>query len=76
MPDVKVFHGGTMLRSEPGEREPRVITDGGRVLSVTALGDDLAAARSRAYEAVKAIRFTGARFRTDIAKKGISAKKS
>lgn len=74
MPDVKVFHGGTMLRPEPGEREPRVITDGGRVLSVTALGDDLAAARARAYEAVKAIRFTGARYRTDIAGKGTRAK--
>jgi phosphoribosylamine--glycine ligase len=63
-----------MLRPEPGEREPRVITDGGRVLSVTALGDDLAAARARAYEAVKAIRFTGARYRTDIAGKGTRAK--
>ena len=54
MPDVKVFHAGTTLRTEPGSgREPRVVTDGGRVLNVTALGATLAEARDRAYEAVR-----------------------
>jgi phosphoribosylamine--glycine ligase len=72
MPDVKVFHGGTTLRLEPGEPEPRVITDGGRVLGVTALGNDITAAQSRAYQAVRAIRFAGAWHRRDIAARAIN----
>jgi phosphoribosylamine--glycine ligase len=44
-----------------------VVTAGGRVLGVTALGDDVADARRRAYEAVGQISFTGAQYRTDIA---------
>jgi len=66
LPDVKVFHAGTKL-DELG----RVATDGGRVLGVTALGDDLAAAKARAYEAVKLIGFTGMHYRTDIADKAL-----
>jgi phosphoribosylamine---glycine ligase len=65
MPDVKVFHAGTKLDSG------RVITDGGRVLGVTALGDTLAHAKKRAYEAVAKINFKGAHFRTDIADKAL-----
>src|SRR5205807_6728509 len=49
MPDVKVFHAGT--KTEKG----LVVTDGGRVLGVTALGDTLAEAKRRAYEAVSHI---------------------
>ncbi|MCE9530052.1 MAG: phosphoribosylamine--glycine ligase [Planctomycetes bacterium] len=60
VPDVKVFHAGTKL--EGG----RVVTDGGRVLGVTALGDTLAAAKKSAYEAVSKIKFPGMHFRTDI----------
>ncbi len=46
MADVKVFHAGTTLRVEPGPgRDARVVTDGGRVLNVTALGDTLEDAR-------------------------------
>ncbi|HWE38944.1 MAG TPA: phosphoribosylamine--glycine ligase [Isosphaeraceae bacterium] len=68
MPDVKVFHAGTSLRTDPQlGRDGRIVTDGGRVLDVTALGPDLAEARSRAYEAVRAIRFAGAWYRRDIA---------
>jgi len=68
LPDVKVFHAGTKLRPDPeAGREPRVVSDGGRVLNVTALGDDLAKARARAYEAVQAIRFPGGAYRRDIA---------
>ncbi|QEL18129.1 phosphoribosylamine--glycine ligase [Limnoglobus roseus] len=66
--DVKVFHAGTTLKNE------RVVTDGGRVLAVTALGDDLAAAKARAYEAVKLITFPGAHYRTDIADKALRKK--
>ena len=58
-----VLHAGTRLD------DGRVLTDGGRVLSVTATGADLAQARRKAYEAVAMIRFPGAHFRTDIAEK-------
>jgi phosphoribosylamine--glycine ligase len=68
LPDVKVFHAGTK------EDRDRVVTDGGRVLGVTALGDDLAAAKARAYEAVKLIDFAGMHYRTDIADKALKAK--
>lgn len=66
---VKVFHAGTKL-----DDKGRVVTDGGRVLGVTALGTDLAAAKARAYEAVKLIEFTGMHYRTDIADKALKAK--
>jgi phosphoribosylamine--glycine ligase len=66
LPDVKVFHAGTRL--EPGGM---IVTDGGRVLGVTALGDTLADAKARAYEAVTKISFPGVFFRKDIADKAI-----
>ena len=56
-----VFHAGTALR------DGRVATNGGRILTVTALGSDLAEARERAYAAVEKISFAGMRYRTDIA---------
>jgi phosphoribosylamine--glycine ligase len=58
-----VFHAGT--RDEGGQ----VVTAGGRVLGVTAVGDDTEAARRRAYEAVDHIRFDGAHYRTDIGRR-------
>jgi phosphoribosylamine--glycine ligase len=58
---VHVFHSGT------AERQGRVVTAGGRVLSVSALGDDLAEARTRAYEACSRISFEGMHYRRDIA---------
>ena len=69
LPDVKVFHAGTKLNGE------RTITDGGRVLGVTALGNTLADAKAKAYEAVKLIEFHGAHYRTDIADKALRQKK-
>ena len=66
--DVKVFHAGTK------DTNGRVQTDGGRVLAVTALGDTLALAKARAYQAVKLISFTGAHYRTDIADKALKPK--
>jgi phosphoribosylamine--glycine ligase len=69
LPDVKVFHAGTRL-----DERNRVVTDGGRVLGVTALGESLAAAKARAYEAVKLISFAGMHYRTDIADKALRAK--
>ncbi|HEY2591184.1 MAG TPA: phosphoribosylamine--glycine ligase [Steroidobacteraceae bacterium] len=66
LPHTKVFHAGTALR----DRE--VVTSGGRVLGVTALGEDLAAARARAYAAVERIHFDGARYRRDIGQQALS----
>jgi phosphoribosylamine--glycine ligase len=60
IPDVKVFHSGTAKRGN------QLVTDGGRVLSVTALGHDLAEARRRAYMAMEKIQFDGMHFRRDI----------
>ena len=65
MSDVVVFHAGTK------QVEGKLVTGGGRVLGVTALGSDLAAAQGRAYEAVSKIDFEGATFRRDIAAKGL-----
>jgi phosphoribosylamine---glycine ligase len=62
LPNVTVFHAGT------ARRDGKVVTAGGRVLSVSALGDDLADARRRAYEAASLISFEGIHYRTDIAK--------
>jgi phosphoribosylamine--glycine ligase len=63
LPDVKIFHAGT--RRENG----LVVTDGGRVLGITALGETLDEARQRAYEAVSRIHFPGLFFRKDIGSK-------
>jgi phosphoribosylamine--glycine ligase len=64
--DVKVFHAGT-THNEAGE----VVTNGGRVLGVTALGSSVSNAKLRAYEAVKCIRWDGAWCRKDISDKAI-----
>lgn len=74
MKDVKVFHAGTSLRSDPTlGRDGRVVTDGGRVLGVTAIGDTLAQAQTLAYEAARAIRFNGGWYRRDIADRALKA---
>ncbi len=61
--DVKVFHAGTATLN--GE----VVTDGGRVLGVTALGNSISAAKLQAYKGVKCIRWEGAWCRKDISDK-------
>ena len=58
--DCRVFHAGTRLEGQS------VLTNGGRVLCVTALGDSVKMARGRAYDAVERIRFDGMQFRKDI----------
>jgi phosphoribosylamine---glycine ligase len=63
IPDVKVFHAGTTRLGD------QVVTDGGRVLGVTALGTTSADAKLRAYQAVKCIRWEGAWCRKDISDK-------
>jgi phosphoribosylamine--glycine ligase len=66
IPDVKVFHAGTRLQQD------QVLTDGGRVLAVTALGSSISAAKLQAYTAVKCIRWPGAWCRKDISDKALS----
>ena len=65
LPDVKVFHAGTALKDD------QIVTNGGRVLGVTALGKDLKTAQAAAYAAVGKIHFDGAHFRRDIAAKAL-----
>jgi phosphoribosylamine--glycine ligase len=60
MADVKVFHSGTRFDGS------RVVTDGGRVLSVTAIGRTILEVRQRAYDAMGKIHFEGMHFRRDI----------
>jgi len=63
LPHTKVFHAGTALKGS------QIVTNGGRVLGVTALGKDLQAAQAAAYAAVEKIQFEGAHYRRDIGAK-------
>jgi phosphoribosylamine--glycine ligase len=63
---VHVFHAGTAFRDD------QVVTSGGRVLGVTAIGSDIAAARDRAYEAAGRIYFDGMHYRKDIAGRALN----
>jgi phosphoribosylamine--glycine ligase len=64
-----VFHAATELR------DGQVVTTGGRVLCVTALGDTVKAAQRRAYEIADAIHFDGCQMRRDIGYRAIGRKK-
>lgn len=66
LPDVKVFHAGTATS------DGQVVTNGGRVLGVTALGETISAAKRQAYAAVKCIRWPGAWCRKDISDKSLT----
>jgi phosphoribosylamine--glycine ligase len=68
--DFHVFHAGT------AQSNGRVVTSGGRVLCVTALGDTVRVAQRRAYEIADQIRFEGSQMRRDIGYRAIGAKKS
>ncbi len=65
VPDVKVFHSGTATA------DGKVVTNGGRVLAVTALGNTIPAAKLSAYTAIKQIRWEGAWCRKDISDKAL-----
>jgi phosphoribosylamine--glycine ligase len=65
LPHTKIFHAGTARAGE------KIVTSGGRVLGVTALGKNLKQAQSAAYAAVGRIQFEGAYFRHDIAAKAL-----
>lgn len=64
--DVIVFHAGTK------KTDKKVVTSGGRVLGVTALGDSIPQAIDNTYRAVKLISFDGMHYRTDIGRKALS----
>ncbi len=66
-PGVTVFHAGTALR------DGRLVTAGGRVLNIAAVGADIREARDRAYAAVERIHFANAHYRRDIATRALSA---
>ena len=80
-PDVTVYHAGTAFAAQPeaaGGATPAgrpVVTAGGRVLAVSALGQDFAAARRRAYDALAHIRFDGMQSRPDIAERAVKAER-
>ncbi len=63
--DLRVFHAGT------AEHDGQLVTSGGRVLCVTALGEKVKFAQQRAYEALRGIHLDGALYRTDIGHRGI-----
>ena len=64
---VTIFHAGTKVATEVSSNTERVLTDGGRVLTVTAMGDTLDEARRKAYANASRISFTGSFYRRDIA---------
>ena len=64
-PDIVVFHAGTDIK------DGKLVTAGGRVLTVTAVGNNLLEAKEKVYKAVEKIHFEGAHYRKDIGDKGI-----
>ena len=64
--DVEVTHAGTALR------DGRLVTAGGRVLNITALGPDPASARAAAYAAARMVEFDGRQLRSDIGERAIA----
>jgi phosphoribosylamine---glycine ligase len=66
--DCRVFQAGTKREGDA------LLTNGGRVMCVTALGDSLRMARTRAYEAIERIRFDGMQFRRDIGHRGLKSR--
>ncbi len=67
MPDTKVFHAGTTLNTNN-----EVITAGGRVLCVTAIGDSIADAQAKALQLCQSVTFAGAQYRKDIGYRAIA----
>jgi phosphoribosylamine--glycine ligase len=65
-PDFHVFHAGTAARDN------QVVTNGGRVLCVTALGENVSLARQRAYQVAESVEYEGRQFRRDIGWRALS----
>jgi phosphoribosylamine--glycine ligase len=60
IPDSYIFHAGTAFKDN------KLLTSGGRVLAVTALGNSVKEAQSKVYEAINTVKFDGAQYRKDI----------
>jgi len=70
--DIIVFHAGTKLeKPETRNQKPEYITNGGRVLGVTGLGDSIREAIDKTYQAVEKIHFEGVHYRKDIGRKAL-----
>ncbi len=69
LPDVTVYHAGTAVK------DGALVTSGGRVLGVTATGENLETALKKAYNAVEEVKFEGAFYRKDIGKRALDALK-
>jgi phosphoribosylamine--glycine ligase len=67
--DFRVFHSGTALK------DGAIVTNGGRVVCVTALGDSVKMAQRRAYEVVEGIRFDGMQYRRDIGHRAVAVRR-
>ncbi|MDP0589090.1 MAG: phosphoribosylamine--glycine ligase [Candidatus Endonucleobacter bathymodioli] len=65
LPDTQIFHAGTELKNK------HVVTNGGRILSVTALADTVSIAQQKAYQSIKNIKWNNAYYRTDIGYRAI-----
>jgi phosphoribosylamine--glycine ligase len=65
LPNVKVFHAGTAISGD------QIVTSGGRVLGITALGADIRSARESAYSALERIGFDDAQYRRDVGEKAL-----
>jgi phosphoribosylamine--glycine ligase len=71
MPDVVVFHAGT--KSQIANGKSQIVTNGGRVLGVTGLGNTIKQAIKRTYQAIKMIHFEGMHYRKDIGQKAVGS---
>ncbi|MFH1414426.1 MAG: phosphoribosylamine--glycine ligase [Candidatus Omnitrophota bacterium] len=69
--DIIVFHAGT--KAVKGDKKTGIVTNGGRVLGVTGLGDDIRTAIDKTYQAVEKIDFEGMHYRRDIGQKAINS---
>ena len=71
MKDIVVFHAGTKELKNPRTQEQKIVTNGGRVLGVTGLGNTIKEAIDRTYRAVEKINFEGMHYRRDIGQRAL-----
>ncbi len=71
MQDVVVFHAATRELTNPRTQEPKIVTNGGRVLGVTGLGNTIKEAIEHTYQAIERIHFEGMHYRRDIGQKAL-----
>jgi phosphoribosylamine--glycine ligase len=71
MQEVVVFHAGTQRLNDSTTQRPKIVTNGGRVLGVTGLGNTISEAISTTYQALDKIHFQGMHYRRDIGQKAL-----